>query len=206
MDSIIFDIDGTLWDSREVVAKAWNRALLTHSTCNIEISPSRLTSLFGKPMPEIFAALLPGFSEKEYADAAAICYEAQTEAMKTEGGVLYPGVAETIPLLAKKYPLYIVSNCQCGYIEDFLRLSGLSSYFRGWLCYGDTKKSKGQTILALMKRYQLHSPVYLGDIMGDALACYEARIPFIYASYGFGDVDESCYAKKITKFPEMLEA
>ena len=206
MDSIIFDIDGTLWDSREVVAKAWSNALQKDGRHPLRIEPDQLTTLFGKPIPQIFAELLPGLPGEEYTQIAAMCCDAQTDAMRSEGGKLYPGVAETLPLLAQKYPLYIVSNCQCGYIEDFLRLSGLSSYFKGWLCFGDTKKSKGQTILALMKQYELKTPVYLGDILGDALACREARIPFIYASYGFGDVDESCYAKKISRFSEMLEA
>ena len=206
MDSIIFDIDGTLWDSTELVAEAWNRAILEKTDLRTMIRPSRLRELFGKPMEEIFTSLFPGLSPEKYQQVMEICYQAEEDALKEEGGILYPGVAETLPALSRKHPLYIVSNCQKGYIEAFLRNSGLGSCFSGWLCYGDTKKSKGQTLLALMKQYDLRSPIYVGDTMGDALACYEARIPFVWVSYGFGDLDESCYARKVHKFSELLEA
>ena len=206
MDSIILDIDGTLWDSTELVAEAWNQALAEKTGLKKHIRASQLKKLFGKPMEDIFKELFPGLTPEEYDQVAEICCQAESEALQEEGGELYPGVAETLPLLCKKHPLYIVSNCQKGYIEDFLRNTGLGDCFSGWLCYGDTKKSKGQTLLALMKQYDLKNPIYVGDTMGDALACYEARIPFVWVSYGFGDVDESCYARKVVKFQELLEA
>lgn len=215
--ALIFDIDGTLWDIRALIARVWSDAMSEYMNRPVRIDVEQLTPLLGKPMPEIFRGLFPGQTEAAYREIAASCEQKQAEAMKTEGGRLYPGVAETLPLLAERYPLYIVSNCQCGYIEDFLRLSGLSSFFRDWLCFGDTGTSKGQTILTLMKKAGLHknsSPVcendlnaypavYLGDIMGDALACREAGIPFIWASYGFGSVDRSYYTEKIGQFSEL---
>lgn len=212
-DSIIFDIDGTLWDSRFLVARAWSAALTQKTGTLTKIEAKELTQLFGKPMPEIFAALFPRRSEAEYAQIASLCQNAEERALETEGGILYPGVAQTIPLLAERFPLYIVSNCQCGYIESFLKQSGLSAYFTDWLCYGDTKKSKGQTLLALMERAGLQAEgsasakrfpaVYVGDILGDALACQEAGLPFIWASYGFGEVDASYYIEKISAFSEL---
>ena len=49
---------------------------------------------------------------------------------------------------------------------------------------------KNDTILRLMEIHHLESPVYVGDTMGDFLSCQKANIPFIFASYGFGDVPE----------------
>jgi phosphoglycolate phosphatase len=42
-----------------------------------------------------------------------------------------------------------------------------------------------------MKRNNLKDVVYIGDTLGDFLACQEVNVPFIYASYGFGKVTEA---------------
>lgn len=229
--ALIFDIDGTLWDVRELVARAWSKAASEYAGKAVHIEAGQLTALLGKPMPEIFKQLFPGQTEEAYQKIAEVCEQQQAKAMETEGGRLYPGVAETLPCLAETYPLYIVSNCQCGYIEAFLRLSGLSPFFKDWLCFGDTGLSKGQTMLKLMEKAglresgssfrknnlnmaQVQNPaqsaesacfpaVYLGDILGDALASREAGIPFIWASYGFGKVGPDDYIEKIGQFSEL---
>lgn len=229
--ALIFDIDGTLWDVRELVARAWSKAASEYAGKAVHIEAGQLTALLGKPMPEIFKQLFPGQTEEAYQKIAEVCEQQQAKAMETEGGRLYPGVAETLPCLAETYPLYIVSNCQCGYIEAFLRLSGLSPFFKDWLCFGDTGLSKGQTMLRLMEKSGLQNiegptyknnfnaaynwntelpaegtcfpAVYLGDILGDALACKEAGIPFIWASYGFGEVGPDDYIEKIGQFSEL---
>ena len=55
IDSIIFDVDGTLWDSTEVVAIGYNRALETYTDLPVRVDGARLMKLFGKPMDQIFA-------------------------------------------------------------------------------------------------------------------------------------------------------
>ena len=150
MDSIIFDVDGTLWDSTEIVAESWDEYLHNKEHMNITIT-------------------------------AETC------------APLYEDLEETLKTLSEKYPLYIVSNCQAGYIEVFLKSSGLGKYFRGHLCFGDTGLEKHDTILKLMDTYHLKDPVYVGDTMGDFLSCRKAGIPFVFASYGFGSVPEPDY-------------
>lgn len=201
-DSLIFDVDGTLWDSCALVAEAWNTVLKKLPFPRV-VNTELLHTLFGKQMIEIFGSIFPDLPRDMLPGIAERCYQAQSEALKTGCGDIYPGVKETIPLLSRNFPLYIVSNCQKGYIEDFLRASGLSPYFQGHLCYGDTGEPKGHTIQALMKQYSLSHAVYIGDIRGDALAAKEAGIPFIWASYGFGDVEPELCAEKIKAFPEL---
>ena len=92
--------------------------------------------------------------------------------------------------LAKTYDLYIVSNCQCGYIEQFLRKTQLEAYIKDIECFGNTGKNKGENIRLLVKRNSLKAPVYIGDTKGDCDASKEAGVPFIFASYGFGNVTE----------------
>ena len=189
-DSIIFDVDGTLWDSTEIVAIGYNRALETYTDLPIRVDGARLMTLFGKPMDQIFAELLPELSREQQHFISEKCVILEEEELEKADPtpLLYPGIEEMFQKLSKKLPLFIVSNCQCGYIEQFLRKNHFESYITDHLCFGQTGTSKGQTILRLMKENNLKNPVYVGDTQGDANACREAGIPFILADYGFGDV------------------
>lgn len=191
-DSIIFDVDGTLWDSTEIVAIGYNRALETYTDLSIRVDGARLMTLFGKPMDQIFAELLPELSREQQHFISEKCVILEEEELEKAdpAPLLYPGIEEMFQKLSKKLPLFIVSNCQCGYIEQFLRKNHFESYITDHLCFGQTGTSKGQTILRLMKENNLKNPVYVGDTQGDANACREAGIPFILADYGFGDVPD----------------
>ncbi len=213
MKSLIFDVDGTLWDSTGMVADAWNTGLMVFPMIKRKLNKEDLKKQFGLPMVEIFRNLFPEIakerSEEEaaelYEEIANVLYESQEEAMKVEGGILYPGIEKTIKKLAERYRLYIVSNCQCGYIESFLEKTELSEYFDGHLCFGDTGLSKGQTIRRLMDNEHIEDAVYIGDIEPDAYASKEAGIPFIWAAYGFGEVKDGLYENKINNPEELLK-
>lgn len=203
MDGIIFDVDGTLWDSTDVVAKSWNQAILDHSDLDFHVDGKLLKNLFGLPMDKLYDALFPFLPMDKRWELGTYCFEYENEFLKTEPGVLYQGVEETMRTLSKKTDLYIVSNCQCGYIELFLQGSGLSDIIKDHLCFGDTGTSKGQTILKLMEKNHLKDVVYVGDTTGDFEACKEAGIPFIFAAYGFGSVEDA--PKSISQFSELLQ-
>lgn len=191
MDGIIFDIDGTLWDSTDSVAASWNRAIRENSSLDLTIDSHILSGLFGKTMTEIGSALFPDYSEEERAKILEICFHYENEYLKDHPGVVYKGVVDTIQKLSEKYPLFIVSNCQLGYIEVTMKSAGIEPYIKDHLCFGETQVSKGETLLMLMERNGLKSPVYVGDTQGDADACRYAGIPFIFAEYGFGDVPDA---------------
>lgn len=206
MDGIIFDVDGTLWDSTDVVAVAYNRTIEEYTHQPAHVTADDLKRLFGKPMDEIFLALLPTLSYEERCSLGEKCFAMEHAELEKTPGTPYGGLEEIAAALSESYPLFIVSNCQQGYIELFLRKTGLGQYFKGHLCFGDTGTSKGQTILRLMRENGLHSPVYVGDTRGDADACLEAGVPFIYASYGFGDVpDAQLRIGSLWELPGLME-
>lgn len=191
MDSIIFDVDGTLWDSTESVAASWNKAIREHSSLNLTLEPVSLSRVFGKTMTEIADTLFPSLSADERMKLLEVCFDEENRYLEDHPGILYPDVARTLKKLASRYPLYIVSNCQCGYIEVMLRTTGLGPYIKDHLCFGETQVPKGETIRRLIVKNRLQSPVYVGDTQGDADSCKTAGIPFIFAEYGFGDVPDA---------------
>ena len=202
MDGIIFDVDGTLWNSTDTVAESWNKAISEHSDLDVRINAAILKNLFGKPMDEIYDAVFPQLSKEEQQKLGDLCFEYENELLETKPGILYQDVSETLRALSQKTDLYIVSNCQRGYIEVFMKTTGLGDVIKDHLCFGDTLTSKGQTILTLMARRGLKDVVYVGDTLGDYQACGEAGIPFIFAEYGFGDVPQA--EVKIRGIAELL--
>lgn len=203
MDSIIFDVDGTLWDSTDSVARSWNLAIQENSSLDLTITENALQQVFGKTMTEIADTLFSRLPEKERIKLLEVCFQYENRYLETHPGKLYDGVTDTLAVLSGQYPLFIVSNCQKGYIEVLLRTCSLEPFIKDHLCFGETQTSKGQTILSLMKRNGLKNPVYVGDTRGDADACAEAGIPFIFAGYGFGDVPDA--KMRISKFTDLKD-
>ena len=65
MDAIIFDIDGTLWDSRIPVAHSWNRSIEKYTGRPSTFTPEYLGRYFGQTMDVIVSVLLPDKSPAE---------------------------------------------------------------------------------------------------------------------------------------------
>ncbi len=203
-DGIIFDVDGTLWDSTEIVAGAWNQAIREEGIRDIHLTGEMLKGLFGKPMDVIAKSILPEESEAQREHIMERCCRYEHEALSEyEGDLTFPDVASVMRRLAEKYPLFIVSNCQSGYIELFLEKTGLGDIVTDMECFGNTKCSKGENIRSVADRNELKYPVYIGDTLGDYEACEMAKVPMIFAAYGFGEVLDA--AAKIGQFQELLE-
>src|SRR5699024_11748956 len=120
---------------------------------------------------------------------------------KEKGDVYYKVYESTLTTLIRKYDLYIVSNCQAGYIESFYAYHQLGNYFKDEENPGRTGLSKGENIKLVIERNKLRNPVYIGDTAGDQTAAAYAEIPFIFADYGFGQVET--YDGKINQLEEL---
>ena len=152
-DGIIFDVDGTLWDSTPIVAEAWTQAVLECGIKDRIVTAGELKQLFGKTMSVIAASLFPEASKEVQEIILEKCCVYEEEALEeNQQDICYPDVREVIKQLAKTYDLYIVSNCQCGYIEQFLRKTQLEAYIKDIECFGNTGKNKGENIRLLVKR------------------------------------------------------
>ena len=204
IDSLIFDIDGTLWDSRALVAEGYNIQLKKEGLDHLCVTAEDLKPLFGKVMTEIADVILASIDPKDRYDLMERCMETENNYLfENECKIGYPGVMETVAQLSKQYRLFIVSNSQCGYPELCMDKLGLTPYIEGHMCFGDTGTSKGKTIRTLMEKYNVQNCAYIGDTQGDYEATVEADVPFIWATYGFGTPDG--YAAKIDKFEELLK-
>ena len=203
-DSIIFDLDGTLWDSTGNVALAWQTAMEQVDYVNEVMTVEKVKSITGMAYNVIFDTLFPYLQTEQRNKLMEICAKTELEVLHNKGGDLYPSLDETLVYLNAKYKLFIVSNCQSGYIEVFLKLSGMGHYFMGHQCYGTKGNPKAENIQDIVNDYNLARPVYIGDTMGDYNSATKAGVPFIFASYGFGTVEEGQIAT-ISTFSDLVE-
>ena len=198
---IIFDMDGTLWDSAKAVAESWTEVVAREYTPERVITEDEIKRVMGLTMDKLAAQIFPELSESRRLQLLDVCGREENEYLRTHGAIVYPKVEETFQKLREKYHLYIVSNCQSGYIEAFLEYYGYGRYIEDIECYGNNGLVKGDNIRKVVDRNRLTKAVYVGDIQGDYDASMQAGVEFIHAGYGFGTVDAN--VPEITAFKEL---
>lgn len=189
----ILDIDGTLWDTTEIVAKAWNDAtedVGLGETLGRFVTADMLKKEFGKPMDVIIDDLYPG-QDQETRDRlmVSIKHHEQEQVGSCTKDLSYPDVVSTLKRLAGDNGLYIVSNCQDGYIPLVMRKLGITDLISDYESFGATGLLKADNIKLVVERNGLdpNETYYIGDTRGDYESATEAGVRFIYAAYGFGE-------------------
>ena len=188
-DSIVFDLDGTLWDTCPACAVAWNHVLARNDIAFREITARDVESVAGMPHEAAIRQAFDGLPEHHIRALIRETAEEDIRFIRDLGGSLYEGVAEGLGRLAERFPLFIVSNCQSGYIELFLETTGLDPLFGDYECWGNSGQPKDENLRALIARNDLVRPVFVGDAEGDRKAAEACGIPFIHVTYGFFDLD-----------------
>ena len=184
-DGLIFDIDGTLWDSCEAVRASWQLSLRRRYGCFGSPDLEQVRSIMGLGPDEIAQKLFSRFGShaREVFDALSVD---ECAYLSERGAEVYPGVIDTLRAMAKERRLFIVSNCQAGYAEAFLHACGVKDLFEDCLSAGVTGLDKSGNLRRLMREHGLARAAFVGDTVGDERAARENGCAFIHAAYGFG--------------------
>lgn len=203
---VIFDLDGTLWDSAASVAESWNIEIERACGRDPGLTPDDIRRNMGKTMNDIADDLMDQFPPEERYALARRCEKFENEFISEHGGELFEGVRETLDRLKEHGVLTaIVSNCQEGYVPAFLESMDMHRYFDDYEEWGRSGLLKAGNIRLVMDRNGAEEAVYVGDIQKDADASAEAGVPCIWAEYGFGHIENpAAVLRRFDELPETL--
>ena len=202
MKAVIFDLDGTLWDTSDIVVERWNE-VLKKKCPKLKMTKEIMSSLMGKNKAEFVDEFFVGVDKTVAKKLIEEIFALEQKYLRENGACLYDGVLATLNALKEKYKLMIVSNCQSGYLDAFLQHYSLKEIISDWECAGSTGLSKGENIQLIMSRNNIKKAIYVGDTKSDETAAKSASVPFVYANYGFGDA--YCYDAKIDDFSQIVD-
>ncbi len=205
--AVIFDLDGTLWDSSRQVVEAFNLAFQDCPEIDYTITAADMQRNMGKLLTDIGKDLIHVEDPIRRNEILDHCMETEVAHLAKVGGDLFAGAEELLAELSAQYQVFIVSNCQAGYIEVFADYYGFWKYLDDIECPGNTGKLKGDNIRLIMERNGVELGIYVGDTYGDYDAAFhKAGIPFIHAAYGYGTVEEARYkVTSISQIPDMVK-
>ncbi len=199
-DSLIFDMDGTLWDAVDTYAESWN-AVFRDMGIDNTVTREQLSQMVGMEGRKVIGLIMPDFNEEKRQAIYAIVNERRRTILPEMGGILYDGVREGLHQLAEKYPIFILSNCAKGIIRLFIDWAGIDEHITDELAHGVNFMPKQHNIKLLMEKHGLKNPVYIGDTHGDGEESRQAGVPFVFVSYGFGTTDN--YDLKFDDFKSL---
>jgi phosphoglycolate phosphatase len=201
-DSLIFDMDGTLWDAVDSYCKVWDK---TFADFGIDVPPVKREELLmhmGRHLEDMVRDFAPDF--RDHDEFTRQLDRNEQEMMPVLGGRLYPGAAETIKALSSKVKVLMVSNCgSCGLV-NFANFTGLKPYITAHASHGSTGLDKTDNIIKLVREYGLKQPWYVGDTQGDSDHAHKAGVKMIFCTYGFGHVTDPDYT--INDIRELADA
>ncbi|CAH0269070.1 HAD family hydrolase [Chryseobacterium sp. Bi04] len=203
--NLIFDLDGTLWDSRASIIKIWNHVLNKHQLIKKDLKPENMNQYMGLLAHDIVKDIVPGISDLQIQEILSEIVSQENEVLRIQGGILYDSVEETLKSLSNTHHLFIVSNCQDGYIEAFLEYCQFNDLFTDFESHGRTQKPKAENIKLIMERNQLkpENTIYIGDTQTDYDSSRSNDLEFIFCEYGFGKLTDPAYEPSVSKFSDL---
>jgi phosphoglycolate phosphatase len=199
-DSLIFDLDGTLWDALDTYLESWNLGAQAENLNRI-FTRDDLHYVMGWERSKVLDHMFPDTTKERQEEIYSTINEFRLKIMPQMGGVLYEGVREGLIKLSEKYRLLIVSNCPANLITEFMKWADLEQYITDEMAHGVNSMPKHHNIKLLVEKHQLRNPIYIGDTHGDSIETRKADLPFVLVTYGFGTSDD--YDLKFDSFNDF---
>ena len=198
ISNVLFDLDGTLVDSRGTIA-----ASLAHALEQVGVNrPDNFSveTLIGRPLLDIFEGDF--LLDREQALVAIEIYRDYYDRLEHAGTRVYEEVVDLLQALqAAGYKLYVATVKPTGIAEDVLSGMQLRPYFTGvaGASRGPERRDKSRIIAHAIHKFELDPArsVMIGDRRQDIDGARENGLAALAVSYGFGSRQELVSARPL---------
>jgi len=205
--ALIFDLDGTLIDSKQDLIHSVNAML--RELGRGELPAETISGYIGHGAPQLVARALGNGSTEEQRRRALQFFLSYYEDHKMDTTSAYPGVPETLEKLATM-PMAVLTNKPVRISVRILEAMGLSNYFQA--IYGgnsfQTKKPDplGATTILRELRAEPREALLVGDSEVDVQTARNAGTLAAAVNYGFGVHDREAHPADIylERFAELV--
>ena len=202
---IIFDLDGTLWNTEKTTLKAAQEIVKKYDEVQ-DITLDMVRKGMGLSEIENARNYMPYLDDDKALYYLRLIDSTNRKYIENEGAMVYTGVVDTIKKLCKNYRLGIVTNSTTSYAENFFKVSGLKEYFFDYMGAASYSLTKGETIRKMIEKNNGVYNFYVGDIEKDMISAKEAGVDFIQARYGFGkNLDTKYYLNDIKELNSLMK-
>jgi len=183
--AVVFDLDGTLIDSRRDITTAINRMRAELGLPPLALE--QVVTMVGEGARRLIERALP--ERPDHVDQALERYLGHYWEVCLDTTRPYPGITELLAALAGRYPLALLSNKGEALSRRILDGLGLSSYFREILG-GDSLATRkpdpsGLRLLAERLKIPVERLLLVGDTWIDAETARNAGCAFALVEWGF---------------------
>lgn len=208
MQSIIFDMDGTLFQTDTILELALDDSfekLRATKYWTGETPIDAYRSIMGAPLPKVWEALLPGHSMEVREQTDAYFLERLIENIKLGKGALYPNVRETFEYLTEKdYSIYIASNGLTAYLQAIVEHYQLDRWVTETFSIQQIGTlEKGDLVGKIIEKYAITNGAVVGDRLSDILAAKDNGLVAIGCNFDFAKQDELAQADFVIN--DMIE-
>jgi phosphoglycolate phosphatase len=185
---IAFDLDGTLIDSARDLAESIGEMLEGYGASPLELS--EVVTMVGEGAPVLVRRALKEAGLKPEPREALARFLQIYDRRLMNHTVPYEGIAESLALAVRRGPLAVLTNKPLGPSIGLLEALGLRGFFSR-IIGGDSefgRKPDPAGLLSLQALAPTEPIVMVGDSPADWKAAESAKVPFVFARYGFGAV------------------
>jgi len=204
--ALVFDLDGTLIDSKMDLVNSVNATLreMKHRALPMDL----VTSYVGSGAPVLIRRALGGNPSEEELKKALAFFLVHYEEHKLDQTRLYPGVAETLADL-KSLPMSVLTNKPVKVSLRILEGLGVAQYFRS--IYGgnsfETKKPDPLGAQQILTEFNAapREAAMVGDSEVDVQTARNAGMRSVIVNFGFGTHDRAAHPADIyiDRFEEL---
>ncbi|MGX6445116.1 HAD hydrolase-like protein [Neobacillus sp. K501] len=200
--SIIFDMDGTLFQTDKILEISLEDAfnfLRIQNKWDMDTPIEKYREIMGVPLPKVWETLLPNHSNEVRQQMDAYFLKRLIENIKNGKGALYPNVKEIFTYLKENnYSIYIASNGLSDYLNAIVSYYHLNQWVTETFSIQQIETlNKSDLVHSIIKKYNITNGAVVGDRLSDINAAKENGLVSIGCNFDFAREEELSQADMV---------